>query len=531
MLPTAITTEEALEDFLDDEKQIDVIHAMIKKENLPEGTFSVLAPLQNLVAIGKLDPADLPKRFEERLKMAPDQALAFAKRVVAELLSPLRELRPAVASLISAWGVDVESKPEVHQLSANAFVHHEVEKYHLELPESVSQKRFEVLLAEFVVGKRTKEETLDQLTRPRKVGGLGLDFHASEQLLEGFMEDAEEVKEHPEEEEAMEAEERIPKPLPPRKVVHPLEELFSEAIGEPVSLEAFAEKAPSFSSSRPIFDATTIHPDDALEVEAHKTRLPKVEVLHDLDTAVEEAMETVKASVPEDVKERTRSVVRTRLSGIRDPYATRDALEKPIEDGGAGLSGTPLTIVLQTIGEVYGRMDASARSQKMDERQAYVDARVARHLAKAPSPSVIEASRPTLTSPEPPSSELKPLPRQAPRMRDVAPTRRLSGPVEEIANMGLAEFRRLGDTPDEASTELLDRLALLEEESYGKRLEGISAWRRSPVYAMYVGLVNEAMKTGQPMETIVKSHATAKDGMMNAQELQAILSLNRKLKA
>lgn len=544
-LSTIITNEDALDDFLDDDEQIDSVHRLLDEEGLPEEAFAIFAPLQNLVALNKLDPMDLPKRFEERLKMAPDQALALAKRVVVKLLAPLREIRPVVATAIETWNLDPkmeasvsvslpEQKKEVHRLSANAFVHHEVEKYKLQLPETANQRRFEELLSEFVVGKRTKQEVLELLSRERKIGGLGLDLRASEQLLDGLMEDAEEVKEHPEEEEAIEAEERIPKPLPPRKVVHPLEELLSEAVGEPVSLEAFAEKAPSFSPSRPIFDATTIHPKDAQEVEAHKTRLPIVLPLHDVDTAVKEVMEAITLPLTEEIKKQLTSVVRTRLSGIRDPYATRDALEKPVEEGGVGLSGAELATVLEAIEKTYGHLDASARSQKNSERQSYVDARVARHFSSEESTSLPEtpvAPRSPASVASSPMPELKPLPRQTPRMRDVTPTRRLSGPIEEIAQMGLAEFRRLGDTPEEASTELLERLALLEEESYGKRLEGISAWRRSPVYVMYVGLVNEAMKTGQPIETIVNAHATAKDGMMNAQELQAILSLNRKLKS
>jgi hypothetical protein len=96
--------------------------------------------------------------------------------------------------------------------------------------------------------------------------------------------------------------------------------------------------------------------------------------------------------------------------------------------------------------------------------------------------------------------------------------------------MTVESFRRLGNSAEESANEILERVKLLEEESYGRRLNGISAWRRSALYATYVALVSESMRDGKAIELILADHKSSGENTLTLEEVRAILKLNRTLR-
>jgi len=118
-----------------------------------------------------------------------------------------------------------------------------------------------------------------------------------------------------------------------------------------------------------------------------------------------------------------------------------------------------------------------------------------------------------------------------PLMEDITrPSSRLQGPVEELANLDLINFRRLGGSPEVIASKIQNKIKLLEQESFTRRQQGVNAWRRSPIYQSYVALGREAMQTGKQVGDLLKEQAVKRKDILTAEEFNAILELNRKLR-
>ncbi|MFH1621329.1 MAG: hypothetical protein ABIB04_04575 [Patescibacteria group bacterium] len=117
-----------------------------------------------------------------------------------------------------------------------------------------------------------------------------------------------------------------------------------------------------------------------------------------------------------------------------------------------------------------------------------------------------------------------------PRMDDVkyAP-QQLSGPLQELKSLTLSEFRRLAKDPLIAADKIIERINILGQESFEKRLKGIQAWQACPLQAAYMDLVSESFKTGK--QVVMLAEEKRKDGkdVPSPAELSAVISLNSKL--
>lgn len=116
------------------------------------------------------------------------------------------------------------------------------------------------------------------------------------------------------------------------------------------------------------------------------------------------------------------------------------------------------------------------------------------------------------------------------RMDDVKYVPKLVSPVEELRIMNLVNFRRLSAVPKDAKAQIVAKINFLEEESYAKRLEGIKAWRQSPLNGLYIAIGQEAIsKEGGIRATITERQAAGQDFLTN-DEFEAIMDLNKSLR-
>ncbi|MFA6551100.1 MAG: hypothetical protein WCV41_01015 [Patescibacteria group bacterium] len=114
-----------------------------------------------------------------------------------------------------------------------------------------------------------------------------------------------------------------------------------------------------------------------------------------------------------------------------------------------------------------------------------------------------------------------------PRMDDIIkPLNRLQGPIEELANLDLVNFRRLGGSPEVIIGKIQNKIKLLEQESFTRRQQGVNAWRQSPIYGMYVHIGQESLSGGKSIAEILQKQPS---GLTN-DEFNAILELNRQLR-
>jgi hypothetical protein len=145
----------------------------------------------------------------------------------------------------------------------------------------------------------------------------------------------------------------------------------------------------------------------------------------------------------------------------------------------------------------------------------------------------------------PPPKELKPLeilkpvtpvfrrpetPSKRPRIEDVKVRPRLVGPVEEIKEMTLVDFRQLARDPREAMRKILDKLNLLEKESFAKRIAGIRAWQQSAVNKIYLEIVRQIVSEGKSFSEIIQQRTAEGKPVLEEEEFKAIMELNRVLR-
>ncbi|MBI4599731.1 hypothetical protein HY732_02310 [Candidatus Uhrbacteria bacterium] len=155
-----------------------------------------------------------------------------------------------------------------------------------------------------------------------------------------------------------------------------------------------------------------------------------------------------------------------------------------------------------------------------------------------PKPSTLAPSTAPPLKPE--TYNLKPIPipvtvRATPtagapktKVADVKAAPRLVGVIDEIRALTIKDFRRLSQDPKESVKRIYEKIQALEKQSLTKKAEAIKAWKESDVYALYleIGQIN----IGVDMNKLVEERKTAGKEYLTAEEFDALLELNEKLR-
>jgi hypothetical protein len=72
---------------------------------------------------------------------------------------------------------------------------------------------------------------------------------------------------------------------------------------------------------------------------------------------------------------------------------------------------------------------------------------------------------------------------------------------------------------------------LLEEQSYGLRIEGIKAWQASAVNRAYLDIITASFSGGKSVALAIDAALAAGKDTPTEREVRAIMDLNRRLKA
>jgi len=116
------------------------------------------------------------------------------------------------------------------------------------------------------------------------------------------------------------------------------------------------------------------------------------------------------------------------------------------------------------------------------------------------------------------------------KMDDVKYTPKVLDPIEELKFLSLINFRRLGKTPKECVNKIKEKLLFLEEYKFSKRLEGIYAWRTSPVNKLYLAMGKESIIKKLPILAIIEEKKLASNEFLTEEEFNAIMDLNKEIR-
>ncbi|MFH0779901.1 MAG: hypothetical protein V1928_03535 [Parcubacteria group bacterium] len=147
--------------------------------------------------------------------------------------------------------------------------------------------------------------------------------------------------------------------------------------------------------------------------------------------------------------------------------------------------------------------------------------------APKPAPAKIIPKQ-TIIKPQP--ATIKPIEQAKPKMADIKQTEtHLVGPLEELGEMDLENFRRLGKNPKEIIDEVLEKVELLSEQSFAKRLQGVKAWKGSPIFQMYLSMNMEGILQGKSISDVIKARQIENKETLTLGEYETINEISRKI--
>lgn len=204
----------------------------------------------------------------------------------------------------------------------------------------------------------------------------------------------------------------------------------------------------------------------------------------------------------------------------RDGY--KDLLAKYLDGGAVG------DAILNEVQTPTG-LNNSASSKPSVEEVAF----------EQPSPPPLPKPRPTppkpatQPAPKPPKQPTTPAPAPeppVPSMQDVKAKKRLMSPVDELQQMRLADFRRLGSSTTERLKSINETLEELGDESFSKRVEGIKAWRSNPLYLAYIKIGDMSLGSGKSVEQVIADLQEQGQETFTLEEFEQLTDFNKALR-
>lgn len=271
-----------------------------------------------------------------------------------------------------------------------------------------------------------------------------------------------------------------------------------------------------------------------------------------------------------EMERRFLSILVSYLKGIRDKMEASDTLSKAPEEGGVNLQTNQIDAILATADELLeaakraptkkaakpGAEQEKVQAPTFSMAQQMVEERAEVEKAKepkgAPPPKEEEEVEDIFANISPELDALRsvgppppgPTERKQKTIATLAPKKKVTdvtaaagpgqplvmGPVDELRNMELEEFRRYSPEPREAAGKIIEKLDLLEEESITKKAEGMDAWKQSPINQLYVEIGNRSLEQAVPVENIISQMKTAGEETLTPDEFKAIADLNKRIR-
>lgn len=190
------------------------------------------------------------------------------------------------------------------------------------------------------------------------------------------------------------------------------------------------------------------------------------------------------------------------------------------------------------------KLSEAPQNVKMDTRMPdAADSRARQSFVGSAAPAVsserLTAKEKSLPPPQPapfisdkkiPESVLATRQERRPSFDGVKFEKKLVGPIDELANMTLIDFRRLAADPQGAVAKVKEKIELLGQDGFSQRMAGINAWHDNEVNKFYRLLGQASMSEGRPIEEIIKERLLAGKPTLSIDELEAIIELNKALR-
>ena len=489
-LPTVI------QNYLRSEKVGEVNKSIFDNHKITDQSRSVLDAIVSIF-LGQTQVKTLPENLQEAIGK---DAKSLAAEIGARILRPAASYLGPVDPHVQTWdaqALNKEYSPHVAPLNLPTYTRADLDKkYKAMKPEAVTNTqavtRFNAMIDEMLTNGRSRvdeEKYTDLLTRDIAIGGVQLAPDDAGEIIEFIKNDY-------------------------------------LASNSPEAAAAIATTATSASNTKPNAKAKPssapkskkkkqsvedINKEIKATAKTMRTKLGATAGAHEPSVveAVDELIEKIAKGVPGSNPEGLRSVLESRVKNVRDTRATTEALIR---------SGLAADVAMQVITIVEQHMQSSLPSakkapakkqktskpkkkKKTDDTFTKVVGRkqigathednIRTSKIKKAEPSVVSEPKPE--KPEPTHVKVPSL-AQKPKVKDVKKATALTGPVQEIANLRMIDFRRSSPDASVRMDKIISTADRIGEESYVEKIQAIFAWRRSEPYVMYENMLIEALK-------------------------------------
>jgi len=270
------------------------------------------------------------------------------------------------------------------------------------------------------------------------------------------------------------------------------------------------------------------------------------------------------------IENRFRGVMVTYFRGVRHAKEVGYLLGLPKMSGGLELPKDKIAIILTVLEQAAhdfhkARRDVAAkpfdvaRLKKAEDVEHQLSAPVPVKVEPKSEPEKILAAKPnvpvTVTKAPTPNSVARPayaskpvsagrsevirplateqaamIGRQAkPQIRDVKADRRLVGPVEELEILDLVNLRQLGKTAEDMQAQLKKKFDFLSEQALVKKVEGVQAWKKSPVFRLYIAMTYEGLRERKPIAEVIRARQIANTECLTLSEYEMIGRLSAEI--
>ncbi len=142
--------------------------------------------------------------------------------------------------------------------------------------------------------------------------------------------------------------------------------------------------------------------------------------------------------------------------------------------------------------------------------------------------TIVDAKDKEITRPMPGRVFIKPDNSGKIKMTDIRKIR-TTGPIDELKFMTLVDFRRISENPEERFSNISQKLKVLEDIDYGKKIEGIKAWRQSPVNKMYLSIFLKSSEEGVSVDKIIEKLKKSGQDYLTREEINALVEFNNSI--
>lgn len=574
-----------VQDFLLDPKRSKIDTEIIEKFDLDSDQEDLYFDLTDKIIFKKIKIENFLDEVRKTFNFDEEKSRKLVLEVLGNVFLPIDSYLGNVSAEIKKIGGDTNDFQVEHlklqKTTAEKLTDEIIEESNLVLEDEVSKRRLKNIVVNKFNDVRDDSDTIEVITRGIKTGGMGLTQEVAERLVKvmnakrGMYKISEEVA----------------NPLPAKKVVIekgngeppnnlPIAKNNLSGTQVPTKLSKSLPKKSKEENSKNSLPSTVKKKDiiygteDEREIEHFKNELNKkifIEKAIDFDKEVQKGVEQIlkigKLSFTDENQEsRFLSLVSARLRDVRDKNETLELLKRDRSIGGLGLkeeSAVKIMDLVEKEFEALNRIKKEGELKKIDEwkKQQEVEKSEKENKEKneetnkiqerwtklTGKTSPIEEENNTPKIPEklvvepikqrtdteltslPQTQKVEPISEPEPKIQEQY-TSQLTGPIEELRSMSITDFRRISDNPERAIEKIQDKIELLEDESYTKKIQGIMAWQESEPSKIYFEILNKSINEFIPINDILANRAEKKLPSLSQEEFNALLKLNKALR-